>query len=105
MGKYSPPVDIPCELVTVYGGNVMAAQHVHKWCMEFDTCQVNVKDGQRSGQPSMSADHVQDIDVAAQADICVSIAQLEFRFNLSRGTIQDIVYECRLQESLLQVGS
>jgi len=65
----------------------MAAQYVHKWCMEFDSGQVNVKDEQRNGQPSMSADPVQDIDVAVQADICVSIAQLELRFTLPRGII------------------
>jgi hypothetical protein len=87
MGKYSPPVDIPCELVTVCDGNVMAAQHVHKWCREFDNGQVNVKDEQRSGQHSMTADPVHDIDVQVQADIRVSIAQLELRFNFSRGTI------------------
>jgi hypothetical protein len=48
---------------------------------------------QRSGQPSMSADLVQDIDTALQADRRVSIAQLEIRFNLSRGTIWDTVHE------------
>jgi len=58
MGKYSPPVDIPCELVTVYGGNVMAINNVHKWCREFESGRVNVKDEQRSGQPSTSADPV-----------------------------------------------
>jgi hypothetical protein len=61
----------------------MVVQHVRKWCREFDSGQVNVKDEQRSGQPSMSADPVQDIDVAVQADIRVSTAQLELRFNLS----------------------
>jgi hypothetical protein len=59
------------------------AAHVHKWCREFDSGQVNVKDEQRSGQSSMSADPVQDIDVAVQTDIRLSIAQLELRFNLS----------------------
>jgi hypothetical protein len=71
----------------VYGGNVMAAQYVHKWCMEFDSGQVNVNDEQRSGQRSMSADPVQNIDVAVQADIRVNIAQLDLRFNLSPGII------------------
>jgi hypothetical protein len=50
-------------------------------------------DEQRSGRPSTSADVVQDIDAAVQADRCVSVAQLEVRFNLSRGTIWDIVHE------------
>jgi hypothetical protein len=50
-------------------------------------------DEQRSGRLSTSADLVQDIDATVQADRCVSIAQLKIRFNLSRGTIWDIVHE------------
>jgi hypothetical protein len=48
-------------------------------------------DEQRSGRPSTSADLVQDIDAAVQANRNVSIAQLEIRFTFSRGTIWDIV--------------
>jgi hypothetical protein len=54
---------------------------------------VNVVDEQRSGRPYTSADLVQDIDAAVQADRRVSIAQLELRFNFSRGTIWNIVHE------------
>jgi hypothetical protein len=50
-------------------------------------------DEQRSGQPSKSADLVQDINAGVQADRRVSISQLEIRFNLSRGTIWDIVHK------------
>jgi hypothetical protein len=50
-------------------------------------------DEQRSGRPSTSADLVQDIDATVQADRRASIAQLEIRFILSRGTIWDIVHE------------
>jgi hypothetical protein len=50
-------------------------------------------DEQRSGQPSMSADLLQDIDAAVQADRHVSIAELEIGFNLSRGTVWNIVHE------------
>jgi hypothetical protein len=78
-----PPVEIHCEIVTMYGANVMTVQHVHKWCREFDSGRVNVMDEQRSGRPSMSADLVQDIDAAVQADRHVSTAQLEIRFKLS----------------------
>jgi hypothetical protein len=88
-----PPVEIRSELVTVYGANVMTVQHVGKWCRECDSGRVDVMDEQRSGLPSTSADLVQDIDAAVQADRRVSIAQLEIRFNLSRGTICDIVHE------------
>jgi hypothetical protein len=50
-------------------------------------------DEQRSGRPSTSADLVRDIDAAVQADRSVSIAQLEIRLNLSRGTIWYFVHE------------
>jgi hypothetical protein len=90
--KEVPPVEIHRELVAVYGANVTTV-HMRKWCREFESDRVNVMDEQRSGRPSMSADLVQDIDAAVQADRRVSIAQLEMRFNLSRGTIWDIVHE------------
>jgi hypothetical protein len=38
----------------------------YKWCKEFESSQVNVKDEQRSGQSSTSADPVQDFDAAVQ---------------------------------------
>jgi hypothetical protein len=76
----------------VYGAIVMTV-HVRKWCREFDSGRVNVMDEQRSGRPSTSADLVQDIDAAVQADRCVSVAQLEIRFNLSLGTIWGLVHE------------
>jgi hypothetical protein len=90
--KNVPPVEIHRELVTVYGVNVMTV-HVRIWCRELDSGRVNVMDEQRSGQPSVSADLVQDIDAAVQAHRRVSIAQLEIWFNLSRGAIWDIVHE------------
>jgi hypothetical protein len=83
MGKKVPPVEIHCDLVTVYGATVMAVQHVRKSCREFDSGRVNLMNEQRSGRPSTSADLVQDIGAAVQADRRVSIAQLEIRFNLS----------------------
>jgi hypothetical protein len=50
------------------GANVMTVQHVRKWCREFDSGRVNVMDEQRSSRPSTSADLVQDIEAAVQAD-------------------------------------
>jgi hypothetical protein len=82
MGKKVPPVEIHRELVTVYGADVMTVQHVRKWCRKFDSGRVNVMDEQRGGRPSTSADLVQDIDAAVQADRRVSIAEVEIRFNL-----------------------
>jgi hypothetical protein len=60
---------------------------------EFRSGRVNVMNEKMSGRPSTSADLVQNIDAAVQADRRVSIAQLEIRFNLPRGTIWDIVDE------------
>jgi hypothetical protein len=37
---WAKKVEIQCELVTVYGGNVMAVQYVHKWCRESNSGQV-----------------------------------------------------------------
>jgi hypothetical protein len=92
MGKKVPSVEIHRELVTVYGANVIIV-HVRKWYREFESGKVNVMDEKRSGWSSTSADLVQDIDAAVQADRRVSIVQLEIRFNLSRGTIWDVVDE------------
>jgi hypothetical protein len=91
--KKVPPVEIHRELVTVYGANVMTVDHVGKWCRECDSGPVNVMDEQRSGRPSTAAVLVRDIDAAVQADRRVSIAELEIRFNLSRGTIWYILHE------------
>jgi hypothetical protein len=54
--------------------------------MEFDSGRVNVVDEQRSGRPYTSADLVQDMNASVQADRRV-------RFNISRGTIWNIVHE------------
>jgi hypothetical protein len=72
----------------------MAVQQVLKWCKAFDSGRVNVKNEQRSGWPSTTADPVQDTDAAVQVDRHVSTAQLELKFILSQGTIWDTVQKC-----------
>ena len=47
---------------------MIAVNNVHKWCREFESGRVNVKDEQRRGQPSTS-DPVQDFDAAVQTDV------------------------------------
>jgi hypothetical protein len=69
-GGEVPPVEIHHELVTVYGGNVMAVHRVHEWFREFDHDQVSVKDEQRSRLPSTSADPIQN-SAAVRAERCV----------------------------------
>jgi hypothetical protein len=71
----------------------MTVQYVRQLCSGLDSGRVNVMDEQRSGRPSTSADLVQDIDAAVQAERRVSVVQLEIMFNISRGTIWDIVHE------------
>jgi hypothetical protein len=51
--------------VTVYNGNVMAVNNVHKWCRESESG----KDEQSSGQPSTFANPVQDFDAPVQTDM------------------------------------
>lgn len=56
--SWAKKVEIHCELVTVYGGNLMAVQCVRKWCREFESGHMYVKDEKRTGQPSTSAEPV-----------------------------------------------
>jgi hypothetical protein len=71
----------------VCGADVITVQHVRKWFTEFHSGPVNVMDEQRSGRPSTTDGLVQDTDDAVQTYRLTSIAQLEMRFNLSRGTV------------------
>jgi histone-lysine N-methyltransferase SETMAR len=91
--KQVPATEIHRELLHVYGESVMTIQHVRKWCREFESGRVTVTDDHRSGRPSISDEHVQDIEAAVQADRRISISHLETRFELSRGTIWNIVHE------------
>ena len=49
---------------------------------------------QRSGYPSTSADLVHEIEETVHANRRVLLKELEEQFNLSHGTIWDIVHEC-----------
>jgi hypothetical protein len=71
-------VELHRELVTVYGANVMTVQHMRKWCREFGSGRVNVMDENGSGQSSTSADLVQNIDAAVQADRRVIFLEAPF---------------------------
>ena len=51
-------------------------------------------DEQRSGCPSTSADLVRAIEETVRANRRVLLKDLEEQFNLSHGTIWDIVHEC-----------
>ena len=91
--KGRTPIEIHREIQAVYGSNVMTMQHVQKWCREFSGCRVSVTDEQRSGRPSTSADLVPAIEENVRANRQVLLKELEEQFNLSHGTIWDIVHE------------
>jgi len=55
---------------------------------------VSVTDEQRSGHPSTSADLVPAIEETVPANRRVLLKELEEQFNLSHGTIWDVVHEC-----------
>ena len=54
---------------------------------------MSVTDEQRSGRPSTSADLVPAIEETVRANRQVLLKELEEQFNLSHGTIWDIVHE------------
>ena len=91
--KGTAPIEIHREIQAVYGSNVMKV-HVRKWCREFSGCRLSVTDEQRSGRPSTSADLVHAIEETVRANHRVLLKDLEEQFNLSHGTIWDIVHEC-----------
>jgi len=71
----------------------MTMQHVRKWCQEFSGCCLSVTDEQRSRHPSKSANLVPAIEENVYANRRVLLKELEEKFNLSHGTIWDIVHE------------
>jgi len=91
--KGTAPTQIHRESQTVYGSDVMSVHHVRKCCREFSGYRVSVTDEQRSGRPSTSADLVPAVEETVHANRRVLLKQLEEQFNLSHGTIWDIVHE------------
>jgi len=71
----------------------MTVQHVRKWCRKFSGCRVSVTDEQRSGRPSTSADLIPAVEETVHVNRQVLLKELEEHFNLSHGTIWDIVHE------------
>jgi len=91
--KWTAPIEIHHEIQAVYGSNVMTVQHVRKWCREFSGCRKSVTDEQRSGRPSASAYLVPAVEESVHAYRRVLLKELEEQFNLSHGTIWDIVHK------------
>jgi hypothetical protein len=108
------PVEIHRDPVTEYGPGVMAVQYVRKCCREFGNGQVTVADEQRSGRPSTSAEHVEDIDAVVRGDRCVSCAtgaeteSFETGTEIEHFTRHNVGYcsrASRLSKSLWQMGA
>jgi len=91
--KGTAPIEIHHEIQAVYGSNVVAVKHVRKWCWEFRGCCVRVTDEQRCRCPSTSPDLVPAIEESGCANRRVLLKGLEEQFNLSHGTIWDIVHD------------
>jgi len=91
--KGTAPTEIHREIETVYGCNVMTVQHVRTWCREFSGGRVSVTDEQMSGRPSTSADLVPAVEQIVRANPRVFLKELGEEFNLSLGTVWDIVHE------------
>jgi len=91
--KGTAPTDIHREIETVYGCNVMTVQHVRKWCREFSGGRVSVTDERRSMRPSTSADLVPAVEQIVCANRLVFLKEWGEQFNLSLGTVWDILHE------------
>lgn len=77
--KKNTPIQIHCELKSVYGVNVILIQQFRKWCWLFDEGRNEVADFARSGRPSIVSD---------------TFDELEFHFQqISRGTLHSVVYD------------
>lgn len=87
------PTDIHKELTTVYSGDILSVQQVRWWCREFASGRTAIEDEQRSGRPSVSLGLVAEIDAVLKKNRRVSLTELEGSFNLSRGTLWNIVHE------------
>ncbi|GBM95000.1 hypothetical protein AVEN_45167-1 [Araneus ventricosus] len=54
--KKVKPAEIHCQLVEIYGENVMTDGMVRKWVRQFNDGRTNVHDEARSGRPSVVND-------------------------------------------------
>jgi hypothetical protein len=63
------PAEIHCQLVSVYGEDVMNRQNVAKWCHEFEVGRSDVHDEIRNGRPSVVTNKIiQKTDENIRAD-------------------------------------
>jgi transposase len=78
--KGETAIKIHCELVSVYGEDIVNRQHVTKWCREFEAGRSDVHGEIRSGRPSIVTDEIiQKIDESICADRRLTIDELHQR--------------------------
>lgn len=86
-------VEIHCEIVSVYGENIMSRQHVTKWVRNFTFGRTEIHDEARSGRPSIVTDDmVQKIEENLLSDRRITIDDLhELCPEISRTVVHEIV--------------
>ncbi|UYV80314.1 hypothetical protein LAZ67_18002373 [Cordylochernes scorpioides] len=89
------PVEIPRQLVEVYGEKCMDIKNVRKWCREFNEGRINVHDEQRSGRPSLPESTVARIDEMVRANRRITLEEIEDGLNedCSHFSVHKIVSE------------
>jgi hypothetical protein len=56
IGETYFPVENNSQLKEVYGGRVERVHHVRKWCTEFESFRIDIRDKNRTGRCSTRAD-------------------------------------------------
>jgi hypothetical protein len=93
--KGTSPAEIHCQLVEVYGANVMSWKHVWVWCTAFDNGRTDVQDEQQSGWPSTSTpdDNVCCTEDLIQESRHIRLRDIADELNISISTVHNIVHE------------
>lgn len=93
--KGHKPSDIHRDMQGVYGDDCMDRSNVSRWCAFFTDGRVSLCDAPRSGRPvtAASPQNVGAIEAAILNDRRVQLRTLSQRFNISYGTVYDIVHD------------
>jgi len=73
----------------------MSNSKVRQWCHLFEEGRTNVHDKERSGQPSVITDDLEEkLNTTLRGNHCFTISELSLEFpQISRSVIYDIVSE------------
>jgi len=56
-------VEVHSQLKEVYGGGVMRVHHVSKWCTEFESCRMDIRDKNSTVRRSTSRMDVEELNL------------------------------------------